>query len=611
MKNKSNDTPEQFDAHVKRNLKKPLSIAAVILLFLLLTLGAFGTGMYFAQLQKVTPQTPVVETEVEEAVEEVEDERVVNETQELLVKWFDVAAQPEREPTQWLVDAVYLGVDYTDPEFTQSARTLGTIEGGRYDGYELVLEIYSLPGIGTYYTSFYLLIDPKGEKPTALLDRYGLNISGIFTSASSNSRVTELLDINQIALIPQSVLIDAGASIEEFDGISNTATDSMGRRYWYIGDWHHVNYPEQFDTSASREVGKLIDGRPIFLYERTTSVYGEEFETMFFALRADGRLQFFDLEIPFFSVENPSETTAIGRPFLTWLDSGERNTQDYFKGKIGGCGFSSANNVVNRSELGTIVPIGEYQLSATQKGRVFAPDRFDVGRGQELFEDWLFMNPEGTLEVFETLHPLFYYEDSFGRWIEILHSSVLGGVECGKPVIYLYPEEKTDIRVEVAPRGGFSFTDPEYGDGWEVTAYPDGRLVQKSDGKTYPYLFWEGRGALYAEPESYFVVAQEDVSMFLSETMASLGFVTHEIADFKEFWLPRMQDAPYYKIGFHGKAVMDSIAPLTLSQKPDTVIRILMDYSPLQEKIEANEPRLPKTPERKGFVVTEWGGVIR
>jgi len=78
-----------------------------------------------------------------------------------------------------------------------------------------------------------------------------------------------------------------------------------------------------------------------------------------------------------------------------------------------------------------------------------------------------------------------------------------------------------------------------------------------------------------------------------------------------EFWVPLMQSAPYYKIGFHGTNVMDQIAPMKLSQQPDTILRILMDYEELSQPIKENPPYLGKTLERKGFTVIEWGGVLR
>ena len=40
----------------------------------------------------------------------------------------------------------------------------------------------------------------------------------------------------------------------------------------------------------------------------------------------------------------------------------------------------------------------------------------------------------------------------------------------GKPVIYLYPERETEVRVELAIDGRMTASEPEYGGGWSVTA---------------------------------------------------------------------------------------------------------------------------------------------
>ena len=47
--------------------------------------------------------------------------------------------------------------------------------------------------------------------------------------------------------------------------------------------------------------------------------------------------------------------------------------------------------------------------------------------------------------------------------------------------------------------------------------------------------------------------------------------------------------------------------PLELSVEPDTLIRVLMQYKPLDEYIEVKEQKLTTT-ERNGFTVVEWGG---
>ena len=46
-----------------------------------------------------------------------------------------------------------------------------------------------------------------------------------------------------------------------------------------------------------------------------------------------------------------------------------------------------------------------------------------------------------------------------------------------KPVIYLYPEEETEVTVKLDYNGTLTSTYPAYGDGWTVTAQPDGTPV--------------------------------------------------------------------------------------------------------------------------------------
>ena len=49
--------------------------------------------------------------------------------------------------------------------------------------------------------------------------------------------------------------------------------------------------------------------------------------------------------------------------------------------------------------------------------------------------------------------------------------------------------------------------------------------------------------------------------------------------------------------------------PLDINPEPNTVIRVLMDYKPLDNKINIKEQQL-STPTRKGFTVVEWGGSL-
>mgnify|MGYP003316869624 CR=1 FL=1 len=47
--------------------------------------------------------------------------------------------------------------------------------------------------------------------------------------------------------------------------------------------------------------------------------------------------------------------------------------------------------------------------------------------------------------------------------------------------------------------------------------------------------------------------------------------------------------------------------PLDITPKPDTIIRIVMEFKELDDFIQVKEQKLSK-PNRKGFVVVEWGG---
>ncbi len=183
-----------------------------------------------------------------------------------------------------------------------------------------------------------------------------------------------------------------------------------------------------------------------------------------------------------------------------------------------------------------------------------------------------------------------------------------GGVEMAKPVIYLYPEEETDITVKVYPQNGFSRTEPAYNNGWEVTAKPDGTIINKSDGKKYPYLFWESEDYSATESNEGFVVKTGELSLFFTEKLAILGLNHKEIDDFLDFWIPILNKGNYYYIHFFDRESLDDLAPLVVDPEPDTVIRVFFDSKPLDNPVNVEEQELVKV-ERVGFTVAEWGGM--
>ncbi len=176
-----------------------------------------------------------------------------------------------------------------------------------------------------------------------------------------------------------------------------------------------------------------------------------------------------------------------------------------------------------------------------------------------------------------------------------------------KPVIYLYPPTEMTVSVQLHYDGILTESIPQYPkQGWTVTAAPSGTLTDPSTGKTYPYLFWEGRDTHVYTMNEGFVVPGSDTATFLNQALTDLGLSTKEIADFSEYWTPRMTPNRYNFIHFATDEYSQHI-PLEVTPKPDTVIRVFMLFRALDAPITVAPQHLTH-PTRTGFTVVEWGG---
>lgn len=175
-----------------------------------------------------------------------------------------------------------------------------------------------------------------------------------------------------------------------------------------------------------------------------------------------------------------------------------------------------------------------------------------------------------------------------------------------KPVIYLYPEDITEVSVQLEYSGELTCSYPQYQNGWNVTAYPDGKLINHSDKKEYSYLFWEGVDQIQYDMRKGFVVKGEDTANFLREKLEYIGLTPSEYNEFIVYWLPKMQDNPYNLITFQGETYTEN-AKLNITPEPDSILRVFMVYQPLENPILVEEPILQPM-KRQGFAVVEWGG---
>ena len=176
-----------------------------------------------------------------------------------------------------------------------------------------------------------------------------------------------------------------------------------------------------------------------------------------------------------------------------------------------------------------------------------------------------------------------------------------------KPVIYLYPPTDLQCSVKVNISGKLTCTYPEHGEnGWEsFTAKPDGTLVFP-DGREYYSLYWEGISDKKPDFSAGFCVKGRDTAAFLQDILLEIGLNEREANEFIIYWLPQMQNNSYNLISFQGDAYT-SAAPLDIAPAPDSLLRVMMTFRPLEKSVEI-EPQSFRGFERNGFTVVEWGG---
>ena len=176
-----------------------------------------------------------------------------------------------------------------------------------------------------------------------------------------------------------------------------------------------------------------------------------------------------------------------------------------------------------------------------------------------------------------------------------------------KPMIYLYPKEKTEVKIGLKNKNLLTTTYPKYINSWEVIANPDGTLIDKESGREYYGLYWEGRNYTEINMKKGFVVKGKDTIKFLEEKLNELGLTDREAEEFIVYWLPKLEKNTYNYIYFAQTDEVSEYMPIEITPEPDSIIRILMYYKPLNKKINVKTQKINKV-YRKDFTLVEWGG---
>ncbi|MFH1077878.1 MAG: hypothetical protein V1745_01170 [Patescibacteria group bacterium] len=299
---------------------------------------------------------------------------------------------------------------------------------------------------------------------------------------------------------------------------------------------------------------------------------------------------------------------------ISWNRGVTTLVTDYRPAQISGCGGFGCADVLTDEEVGpmaSLIAVGKTRVGEP----IYAPkDPVNHDQVKVAYEGWVTYTMDDTKPdirayVEKYRIPVFFWKDALGRWVRYATADDIAAVECGKPVIYLYPTVTTDVSVRLPSFIDVTVSEPAYpNEGWTCSAQPDGTLTMK-DGTTFGSLYWEGTGVGYETPKDGFIVKDGEQETFLAGILPKYGLNPTETKEFMDFWIPEMQGAPYYRVSFLTKD-WDAAAPLNVSPRPQTVIRLFMDWQKLDRPVDIDAPVIT-APERKGFTLVEWGGLLR
>lgn len=320
-----------------------------------------------------------------------------------------------------------------------------------------------------------------------------------------------------------------------------------------------------------------------------------------------------DYSVTNYKFANIIPTYDDGVQKITWLEDKSANTFDFRQSTSGaGCGEAYGDRVmkldldkINKKVIG--LTINNEPVYQAEKPELFLlPKIYEIYKTSHSYPD----SPEviDTYDQFIGSNNYFIWQDKYKDLVVFIKSKYSELAECGKPVIYLYPEKEQDVKVGVGAE--ITKSEPIYEKGgWKVHARPNGNLTYK--GSNYDYLYWEGRGAgIYPDTALQGIAVKKDeVELVLGQQLKQLGLNDKESSDFLDFWLKHLPNKPYIKITWLNTDEMNNLAPLTISPKPDTLIRVFVEFTGLDQYARYKDQKLTSVP-RKGFTVVEWGGLL-
>lgn len=177
-----------------------------------------------------------------------------------------------------------------------------------------------------------------------------------------------------------------------------------------------------------------------------------------------------------------------------------------------------------------------------------------------------------------------------------------------KPVLYLYPEDETLVKVRFQHPEYLTTTYPKYKDGWEVRAKSNGDLMDM-DGKYYYALYWEEEDKKLEKFDEGFYVDADGAIEFLEEKLEIIGLNERDSNEFIMYWLPILENNEKSLVYFELTEEKENSNKLIIEPKPDLMLRVTMHVKKVSDWGNIREQKLPQF-KRDGFVAVEWGGLV-
>lgn len=198
-----------------------------------------------------------------------------------------------------------------------------------------------------------------------------------------------------------------------------------------------------------------------------------------------------------------------------------------------------------------------------------------------------------------------YYYNPETKEVKKYELEMVGGY--AKPVLYLYPEETTEVTINFEHEDNLTTTYPKFKDEWKVTAHPNGDLYD-AFGKYYYGLYWEESSNHKIDFTEGFYVSKDNAISFLEEKLSIIGLNDKERNEFIMYWLPILEKNEHSLVYFELTEERDSFNKLKISPKPDSLLRMAIHVKKVNGSQNIKEQKLT-TFTRTGFTVVEWGGI--